>query len=410
MNTPTDQNQNIAYSTDGQHYTKYDGNPVISLNTTQFRDPKVFYDDKEEHWVMTVSHPQTYQVGFYASKDLKAWKELSRFGPNGVLGYQYECPDLVQVPVKGGGKRDGQMAWVLIVSINPGAPQGGSFVEYFVGDWNGTHFVLDTGAAQIADFGKDWYAAQTFYNAPEGRTVGLAWASNWQYTNVAPTSPWRSVMSLPRDLTLRYTYLNPMQKDYVLALEPSPELSSLDSTTLLNSTEGKNTTVNLRGNGAFDVRATLMANLSSTHFPSMEFIISSSHETKAEKVKLGAQFGAPTVVYVDRRFAGREWADDNVFFTDRLSGQLTPSSYSSSSDSSTTSTEGTGLTKFYVRLIIDRSISEIFVDGGLLSSTILHFWDDDARPAQLSVGTHGGVTLDSISVSHIHSTWPDCST
>lgn len=398
LNTPTEQNQNIAYSIDGQHYTKYSGNPVVSLNTTQFRDPKVFFDDATQQWVMTVAHPQSYEVGFYASKDLRTWNELSRFGPHGVLGYQYECPDLVQVPVKG-GERDGQLAWVLVVSINPGAPLGGSFVQYFVGDWNGTAFRPDNGAAQIADFGKDWYATQTFYNAPKGRTVGLAWASNWQYTNVAPTSPWRSVQSLPRDMTLRWTNMNPLQKGYVLALKPSPEILSLPSTPLLNTTKAENTTVDLRGDGAFDVRATVTANVSSTNFPSLEFVISSSHASTAEKVKIGAQIGQPTMIYVDRRTAGRTWADENVFFTDRLSGQLTPSTQNSSS----------ALMTFDLRLIIDRSISELFIDGGLVSSTILHFWDDEARPAQLDVGTHGGVKLDSISVSHVHSTWPDCS-
>jgi beta-fructofuranosidase len=30
--------------------------------------------------------------------------------------------------------------WFLIISINPGGPRGGSISQYFVGDFNGTHF------------------------------------------------------------------------------------------------------------------------------------------------------------------------------------------------------------------------------------------------------------------------------
>jgi beta-fructofuranosidase len=50
--------------------------------------------------------------------------------------------------------------YLLGISINPGAPLGGSITEYFPGSFNGTHFVPVDGAARIEDFGKDNYAGQ----------------------------------------------------------------------------------------------------------------------------------------------------------------------------------------------------------------------------------------------------------
>ena len=48
--------------------------------------------------------------------------------------------------------------------------------------------------------GKDFYAMQIMYVPPESNEltegfdsgIGITWASNWQYTKVVPTDPWRS--------------------------------------------------------------------------------------------------------------------------------------------------------------------------------------------------------------------------
>jgi beta-fructofuranosidase len=85
------------------------------------------------------------------------------------------------------GDRQDDM-WLLAISINPGAPLGGSITEYFPGTFNGTHFEAVDGAARIADFGKDNYAGQWFYGQPDDELpVSIAWASNWQYTQVSNT-------------------------------------------------------------------------------------------------------------------------------------------------------------------------------------------------------------------------------
>jgi levanase len=53
------------------------------------------------------------------------------------------------------------------------------------------------------DFGKDHYAAVTFDDAPDGRRIAIGWMNNWSYSGAIPTSPWRSAMSVPRELELQ---------------------------------------------------------------------------------------------------------------------------------------------------------------------------------------------------------------
>jgi fructan beta-fructosidase len=69
--------------------------------------------------------------------------------------------------------------WVLIVSINPGGPAGGSGTQYFVGDFDGRRFTLGSShpaeGALWVDYGSDFYAAVTWSNVPDsdGRRILL---------------------------------------------------------------------------------------------------------------------------------------------------------------------------------------------------------------------------------------------
>jgi len=114
----------------------------------------------------------------------------------------YECPNLVEMPMEGAD----HTMWILQISINPGAPLGGSVSQYFVGGFNGTHFTPADGVMRLTDFSKDNYAGQFFYGIPATeKQISFGWASNWQYTDLVPTGNtegWRSQMSVPR-----YQYL-----------------------------------------------------------------------------------------------------------------------------------------------------------------------------------------------------------
>ena len=101
LNTTEEESQYLGYSVDGGYtFTQYDENPVLSINSKQFRDPKVFWHEgkNSSNWVMAVANAQEYEVLFYTSKDLKEWKNVSSFSHEGFLGYQYESPGLVKVP------------------------------------------------------------------------------------------------------------------------------------------------------------------------------------------------------------------------------------------------------------------------------------------------------------------------
>jgi fructan beta-fructosidase len=198
---PPVQDQRIAYSTDsGRTWSKVPG-AVLDLHMTDFRDPKVFWHEASRSWVMAVALPNEHQVSIYRSPDLRHWTHASEFGPMGATGGQWECPDLFSLPLPG---RPTDRRWVMLVNINPGGVAGGSAAQYFTGTFDGYRFTADSASrvTRWLDYGPDFYAAATYNDAPGGRRVLIAWMSNWMYGQDVPTSPWRSAMSVPRELSL----------------------------------------------------------------------------------------------------------------------------------------------------------------------------------------------------------------
>lgn len=199
------QTQNIAYSNDrGRTWTKYSGNPVLNLGLADFRDPHVFWSKAASRWVMVVALPNQHKVLFYRSTDLKQWERAGEFGPAGAAGGQWECPTLTEVPVQGAAR---QTRWVLKIGLNPGALQGGSGEQYFVGRFDGSTFTNENPPETTlwTDYGKDCYCALPFNGSPPGGPVLLGWMNNWQYAGDVPTSPWRGQMTIPRRLQLQST-------------------------------------------------------------------------------------------------------------------------------------------------------------------------------------------------------------
>ncbi|WP_256728919.1 glycoside hydrolase family 32 protein [Microbacterium oleivorans] len=201
------QSQALAYSVDaGETWTRYNGNPVLDIGSTDFRDPKVFwYGGEDGHWVMVVVEAVARKVAFYSSPDLITWTRRSSFGPAHAVGGVWECPDLFPLVVEG----TTESRWVLVVSMNPGGIAGGSGTQYFVGDFDGSTFTPDRLSDDDdptdfdwLDYGRDYYAAVSFNNVPDGRRLMIGWASNWDYANQTPTHPWRSAMSLVREISL----------------------------------------------------------------------------------------------------------------------------------------------------------------------------------------------------------------
>jgi fructan beta-fructosidase len=161
------------------------------------------------------------RVHLYSSPDLLTWTFLSEFGKGtGAHGGVWECPDLFKLKVKGSS----ETKWVMLVSINPGGPNGGSATQYFTGSFDGTRFTSENKNIQWVDWGRDNYAGVTWSNIPEsdGRRLFLGWMSNWQYATVVPTEVWRSATTVPRELNLIHDATG-----YILNSGPVAELKTI---------------------------------------------------------------------------------------------------------------------------------------------------------------------------------------
>ena len=233
------QTQNLAYSRDGgTSWTKYSANPVLDLGLKDFRDPKVFWHEATESWVMVVSLPAQHKLRIYRSKNLRQWELASEFGPAGAVAGVWECPDLFELPVFDIASKRAYVTakhadsrWLLSVNVGSGGPAGGSADQYFVGRFDGYRFTEDHPGSgpHWVDWGKDFYASTSFSNISADSTTDLdrlwiAWMSNWQYAGKLPALPGRGEMTVARRLYFRqspaYPALSPSQEPLVLVQQP----------------------------------------------------------------------------------------------------------------------------------------------------------------------------------------------
>ena len=327
------QMQSIAYSTDGgKTFTKYAGNPVLTSTERDFRDPKVFWYAPGKHWVMMLAVGQQMQI--FTSDNLKEWKHESDFGlKHGAHGGVWECPDLVELPVEGTNEK----RWVLICNINPGGPFGGSATQYFVGTFDGRKFTNEFPTkTKWMDYGKDHYATVTFSNAPDGRCIALGWMSNWQYAAQVPTKQYRSANTIARDLSL-------FRKDGDLLLKSAP------SKEIEAAREEKKSVPQFRVGDAYSIDNLLDGNDGAYE---IELEI---RNNGAEKLAFTLQNGKgeSVVMYYD--------AAMRQFVMDRTNSGET--SFSRDFPAMTVS-PAPGGDEFALRLFVDRSSIEAFVDGG----------------------------------------------
>ncbi|KAK6823588.1 hypothetical protein PG989_000321, partial [Apiospora arundinis] len=342
------QTQAIAYSHDeGYTFRYYDQNPVIHSTSSQFRDPTVIRYGYS--WAM-------FALGIFTSPDLKEWTWTSNFTHHGLLGAQYECPNLVKMPVRDQDGVTVDEMYVLTLSVQPGAPLGGSITQYFMGNFNGTHFSTLDAATRLTDFAKDNYAAQFFYGM-EGNAVSLDWASNWQYTQQVPTGNlegWRSAMTLLRLTKAPRIGWTIVDEIY----DPKPILGeSLKTETMGNGrvtvdySEVESNALYIEAN----VTGINVAKLTSFSTVNLTFKSPASDES----LRLGFYFGGDNPFFVDR---GLLRGFDNIFFTDKFS--VADVYY----DSLTHKTAS-----WRVQAVIDRSIYEVFLDSGRHAATVLFY-------------------------------------
>ena len=200
--------QCLAHSTDGRTFTKYDGNPVLPQVTGGNRDPKVFWHEPTQRWVMVlyVELPQRgHTIHFYTSPNLRQWTLASV--TEGVRGsnYLYECPDFFELPVDGNPRNT---KWVLLAANT----------EYAVGTFDGTRFNPEHSRLP-GQRGKGFYAPQTYSDIParDGRRIQVGW-----FQTETKGMSFNQSMTLPLVLTLVSTPEGPR-----MAYNPAKETRSL---------------------------------------------------------------------------------------------------------------------------------------------------------------------------------------
>lgn len=345
------QSQSIAYSLDnGRSWTKYAGNPVIDTppGTRDFRDPKVFWyeDGGNGHWVMCLAVGRA--IHFYTSPNLRDWSLSGRFGFGfgGTTGV-WETPDLFDLPVEGTDQR----RWVLFVGMGDGAPAGGSGQQYFVGDFDGDTFTSENPPDRVlwADYGADFYAAQSWSNAPGDRRLAVAWMNNWRYARDLPTEGWRGAMTLPRLLTLHPTAQGPLLRQMpavCLADTVGTETLALDVAVLGG---GDSASLTLPGADAWqiDVRLTL------TDAQRDHVVISLAFGDGAHAVRISYLGSAQSLLF-DRTQSG-----DVAFHPDFAAVHRAPLLLDDN--------------QLDLQIIVDGMAIALFAEDGLLSMTELIF-------------------------------------
>lgn len=346
------QNQSLAYSLDnGKTWTKYEGNPVLkNPGITDFRDPKVMWFEPQKKWVMTLAVKD--HITFYSSPDLKNWSKESDFGKDlGAHGGVWECPDLFSFD------DNGKKVWILIINLNPGAPNDGSGTQYFVGDFDGKTFTPSHKTERWIDYGPDNYAGITWSNTGD-RKIFLGWMSNWLYANLVPTVKWRNAMTIPRDLKLKH-----VGNDILVASEPVKELKAIE----LKSTNIDNINA---GNG-FDLASKtgtvkLPCRIDLNFDKSTDFSLTLSNSA-GEKVIIGYD-KSNNQYFIDRTNSGKK------DFQKDFAGKHTAPRFVTTD-------------KMDVTLIIDESSVELFADEGLSVMTEIFFPSTPYDKVNIQAGT-----------------------
>lgn len=172
--------QCLSYSLDrGRTWKHYEKNPIMLVLE---RDPKVFWHEPAQHWVMMLYGERQYHI--FTSKNLLQWTNEHHPIPG-----SFECPDFFELPVDGNVKNK---KWVLI--------QGNG--NYSIGTFNGTEFKEETGR-RPCDVGPHFYATQSWHNTDtgDGRRIQTAWMRGADFVDM----PFSQMISFPCELTLRST-------------------------------------------------------------------------------------------------------------------------------------------------------------------------------------------------------------
>ncbi|MGD0583094.1 MAG: glycoside hydrolase family 32 protein [Bacteroidales bacterium] len=369
------QYQGLAYSLDkGRSWTKYKNNPVLpNPGLRDFRDPNVSWNIAAGKWILTLAAGD--HLCFYSSVNLKEWKLESEFGKGiGAHGGVWECPSLFEMSVS---NEPGTKKWVLLVSINPGGPDGGSATQYFTGTFDGHSFKNDDNTIRWIDNGPDNYAGILWSNTGD-RKIFLGWMNNWNYANLVPTSPWRGQMTIPRELSLFKS-----AEGYMVRSLPVKEISTLLKTILNKGNitpDDKGIEFKFKGDEL--TRSKTDLNFHTDENAELTLEISNGI---GQKIIFGVNPGK------------------GELFADRTNGGIR--SFSQSFAASVHKTDIPKITgNINLTILLDNCSAELFLQDGLYNMTELIFPEKAYNSFKVSF-RHGEGTIDSLKINSVESVW-----
>ncbi|QMU29466.1 glycoside hydrolase family 32 protein [Adhaeribacter radiodurans] len=344
--TSTGRGECLALSYDnGRTFKDYEGNPVVKHKG---RDPKVFWYQPGNHWVMVVydeSHSKNISAGlksmnrefsFYNSPDLKNWTYQSS-----IPGF-FECPELFQLEVQGAPN---QKKWVMYAADG----------KYKVGDFDGKKFTPEQDF-RTYDHGGAFYASQTYNNIPEkdGRRIQIGW-SRIPLENMA----FNQFMAFPTELKLSKSF-----DGYRLCPQPVQEIKSL-----------------YKSNNVYQ---NMVLNKENPDFTA---------PIKADVVHLVAEFERGDCNDFGLNINGYELNYSNLF-TD-----LNKINYSVTEESI-----------FKIEAIVDKAVIEIYVNDGEMY--FVKPWNSVTAEKQIKAFAKGleeghKAVLKKLEVHELHSVWPE---
>ncbi|MFI6440288.1 GH32 C-terminal domain-containing protein [Streptomyces sp. NPDC050759] len=231
--------------------------------------------------------------------------------------------------------------------------------------------------ADWADYGKDYYAAVSWEDAPGDERYMIGWMNDWEYGGSLPTSPWRGAQSVPRRMALRT-----VDGRVRLTSEPVAGLASLREGPTATATGVTVTSASQPLTGpdargkALDIEATFSLR---------------NAERFGLKVRTGAR-GEETVI-------GYDTTTEELYVDRTRSGASDFSSAFPGVQRAPLKAENGKVT---LRILVDWSSVEVFGGSGEAVITDQIFPDPDSQGVQV-FAENGSVQLDRARVRHLGS-------
>lgn len=223
------------------------------------------------------------------------------------------------------------------------------------------------------DYGRDYYASVSFGNMPQDKRIMLGWMNNWDYANSIPTSPWRSAMSLPREVGLTQTADGPR-----LVQKAVQQVDSLGKAVSYSEKRARNIAPGIHP----------LPSAAWGQVQRIDVTLAPGTATKSGISVLGSG-NSSTVI-------GYDQATGKLYVDRRNSGNTAFHPLFTSLDSAPVTPDAQGNVK--LRIYVDRSSVEVFAQGGLRTITDQVFPEQGA--SQVALFAEGGTAqLKSVTVT-----------